>query len=118
MKIVGVLGYCCLFINAVGCSNTSEIRVRAAVTADDIKALRDALAAQSSALAAQQQQIQELKQELERRDQAWQQSQQQLQNAQATAADAQSKAAVLENVSSEEKSSVAKTLNGCGGSAG
>ena len=80
----------------------------AAVTADDIKALRDALAAQSSALAAQQQQIQELKQELERRDQTWEQSQQQLQNAQASATDAQSKAAALESASSEERASVSK----------
>jgi len=79
----------------------------AAVTADDITALRDALAAQSRTLAAQQQQIQELKQQLERRDQAWQQSQQQLQNAQATATDAQSKAAALENLSNQEKVSVA-----------
>jgi len=53
----------------------------AAVTAEDLKALRDALAMQSSALAAQQQQIQKLKQELERRDQVWQQAQQQIQTA-------------------------------------
>jgi len=92
-------------------AQTSKPKVpakRAVVTADDIKALRDALAAQSSALAAQQQQIQELKLELERRDQAWQQSQQQLQSAQAAADDAQGKAAALENVSSEEKASVAR----------
>jgi len=82
-------------------------KARAAVTAEDIQALRDALAAQRSMLAAQQQQIQELKQELERRDQVWQQSQQQLQSAQATATNSQSKVAALENASSEEKVSVA-----------
>lgn len=80
----------------------------AAVTAQDLQALRDALAAQTSALAAQQQQIQELRQELEKRDQVWQQTQQQLQQAQATAAEAQSKAAAVESVASDEKTSVAK----------
>ena len=73
----------------------------AAVTADDIKALRDALAAQSSALAAQQQQIQELKQELERRDQVWAQAQQQLQQA-------QSKVVAVQTVADDDKASVAK----------
>ncbi len=80
----------------------------AAVTADDIKALRDALAAQSSALAAQQQQIQELKQELERRDQVWAQAQQQLQQAQTAATDAQSKVVAVQTVADEDKASVAK----------
>src|ERR1700694_2318330 len=80
----------------------------ATVTAEDLKGLRDALAAQSSALAAQQQQIQELKQELERKDQVWQQAQQQLQQTQATAADAQNKAAAVETVANDEKASVAK----------
>lgn len=80
----------------------------AAVTAEDVKALREALAAQSSALAAQQQQIQDLKQSLERRDQAWQQAQQQLQQAQVTAADAQTKATAVESVANDEKASVAK----------
>ena len=100
-----------VFLSVMLAAQTSKPKVpakRAVVTADDIKALRDALAAQSSALAAQQQQIQELKLELERRDQAWQQSQQQLQSTQAAANDAQGKAAALENVSSEEKASVAR----------
>lgn len=79
----------------------------AAVTAEDVKALRDALAEQSSALAAQQQQIQDLKQSLER-DQAWQQAQQQLEQARATASDAQSKATAIESVANDEKASVAK----------
>jgi hypothetical protein len=80
----------------------------AAVTADDIKALRDALAAQSSALAAQQQQIQELKQELERRNQVWAQAQQQLQQAQTAATDAQSRVVAVQTVADDDKASVAK----------
>ena len=80
----------------------------AAVTADDIKALRDALAAQSSALAAQQQQIQELKHELERRNQVWAQAQQQLQQAQTAATDAQSKVVAVQTVADDDKASVAK----------
>jgi Putative porin len=84
---------------------------KAAVTADDIKALRNALATQSNLLANQQQQIQELKQELERRDQEWQQAQQQLQQTQATAADARSKAAAVETASSDEKASVTQLSN-------
>ena len=79
-----------------------------AVTAEDVKVLRDALTAQTESLAAQQQQIQELKQELERKDQAWQQTQQQFQQTQATAADAQSKAAAVESVANDEKASLAK----------
>lgn len=70
----------------------------ATVTAEDLQALRDALAAQSSALAAQQQQIQELKRELEKRDQVWQEAQQRLRQTQAAVADAQSKATAMEMV--------------------
>jgi hypothetical protein len=80
----------------------------AAVTAEDVKALQDAVAVQNSALAAQQQQIQELKQELERKDQAWQQARQQFQQTQATAADAQSKAAAVESVANDDKASLAR----------
>jgi hypothetical protein len=79
-----------------------------AVTAEDLRALRDALAMQSTVLAAQQQQIQELKQQLERRDEVWQQAQQQLHQTQAAAADAQSKAAAVETAANDEKTSVAK----------
>ena len=90
-------------------ASKSKAKTRTAVvTAQDLQALRDALAAQTSALAAQQQQIQELRQELEKRDQVWQQTQQQLQQAQTTAAEAQSKAAAVESVASDERTSVAK----------
>src|SRR5579864_2384840 len=56
-----------------------------AVTAKDLQALRDALA-------AQQQQIQQLQQQVQERDQAVQQMQQQLSQTQSTASAAQSKA--------------------------
>jgi hypothetical protein len=80
----------------------------ATVTVEDLKALRDALAAQSSALAAQQEQIQELKQEFERKDQVLQQARQQLQQTQATVADAQSRTTAVETVANDERTSVAK----------
>jgi hypothetical protein len=72
-----------------------------AVTAEDVRSLRDALA-------AQQQQIEQLKQQLQQRDQSWQQTQQQLQQAQNAAAEAQQKAASVEGATTEEKESVAK----------
>lgn len=77
----------------------------ASVTAEDLKALRDALA-------AQQQQIQDLKQALERKDQAWQQAQQQaqqqVQQAQAAASEAQQKASSVQAAADEQQSTVAK----------
>jgi len=79
-----------------------------AITADDVKALRDALA-------AQQRQLEELRQEVRSRDAATQQAQQQvqqaqqqLQQAQSAASDAQQKAAAAETIANEQKDSVAK----------
>jgi hypothetical protein len=72
-----------------------------AVTAADIQALKDAIA-------AQQQQIQQLTQQLQQNQQAWQQAQQQLQQAQSTAAEAQQKAASVQAASDQEQSTVAK----------
>jgi len=81
---------------------------RATVTAADVQALKDALA-------AQQQQIEQLRQEMQSRDAALQQAQQQaqqaqqqLQQTQAAATDAQAKAASVESSWSEQKSSVSK----------
>ena len=71
------------------------------ITAEDVKALKDALA-------AQQQQIEALKQEMQRRDETWSQSQQQLQRAQADAADAKAKAAAAEASEGQQQESVAK----------
>jgi putative porin len=70
------------------------------VTAADIQALRDAIA-------AQQQQIQQLQQILAKRDQAAQAAQQAAQQAQAAASDAQQKVAAAQ-ASSADKDSVAK----------
>ena len=76
-----------------------------AVTAADVQALKDALA-------AQQQQIQQLQQQLQAREAAFQQSQQQaqqqFQQAQAAATEAQTKTAAVESIATEEKASVDK----------
>ncbi len=80
----------------------------ATITAEDVKALRDALA-------AQQHQIEELRQEVRGREavvqqaqQQAQQAQQQLQQAQSAASDAQQKAADAENIANAQKDSVTK----------
>src|SRR5215468_10255170 len=84
---------------------------RTTVTAADVQALKDALA-------AQQQQIEQLRREMQSRDAALQaaqqqaqQAQQQLQQTQAAAADAQAKASSVESAWSEQKGSVAKLNN-------
>src|SRR5213594_2613446 len=79
-----------------------------AVTAADVQALKDALA-------AQQQQIEQLRQAMQSRDAALQQAQQQaqqaqqqLQQAQATASEAQQKASSAESAANEQKENVTK----------
>lgn len=72
-----------------------------AVTAQDVQALRDALA-------SQQQQIQQLQQALQQTNQNWQQAQQQLQQTQTAATEAQQKAASVETSSTEQKDTVQK----------
>ncbi len=72
-----------------------------AVTAADVQALKDAIA-------AQQQQIQQLTQQLQQNQQNWQQAQQQLQQAQSTAAEAQQKAASIQAATDQQQSTVAK----------
>ena len=83
-------------------------RATAAVTAQDVQSLRDAIA-------AQQQQIEQLRQELQQRDQAQQQTQQQaqqaqqqLQQTQTAAADAQQKASDAAALASQQKDDVSK----------
>jgi len=74
------------------------------VTAADVQALKDALA-------AQQQQIEQLRQAMQSRDAALQQAQQaqqQLQQAQATASEAQQKASSAESAANEQKENVTK----------
>src|ERR1051325_2859882 len=75
-----------------------------AVTAEDVQALRDALA-------AQQKQIQQLQQSLQQTNQNLQQSQQQLQQAQSAATDAQQKAASVAAADTEQKDTVVKLSN-------
>ncbi|PYX09101.1 MAG: hypothetical protein DMG88_07295 [Acidobacteria bacterium] len=81
---------------------------RAAVTAADVQALKDALA-------AQQQQIEQLRQAMQSRDAALQQAQQQaqqaqqqLQQAQAASAEAQQKASSAETAANEQKETVTR----------
>ena len=72
-----------------------------AVTAEDVQALRDALA-------AQQRQIQQLQQQLQQTNQNLQQSQQQLQQTQSTASDAQQKASEVASASTQQNDTVVK----------
>src|SRR5947209_15299390 len=89
-------------------SRRTSRSAKPAITAADVQALRDALA-------AQQQQIEQLRQQLQQSSQAWQQSQQQaqqqLQQAQAAATEAQQKAAAVEVVSTQDKDTVTKRNN-------
>jgi len=71
----------------------------ATITAADVQALKDAIAAQQSALASQEQQIQALQDELHRKDQAAQQ-------AQASAADAAAKADAAQAQASQDQQAV------------
>src|SRR5215470_15312722 len=79
---------------------TTAKAVEPQVTAADVQALRDALA-------AQQQQIQQLQQALAQRDQTVQAAQQAAQQAQAAASDAQQKVAAAQ-ASSADKDSVSR----------
>jgi hypothetical protein len=71
----------------------------AMLTAADVQALKDAIAAQQAAIAQQQQQIQELRDALQRRDQA-------VQQAQSTATDAQGKASAAQTTASQQQDTV------------
>ena len=71
------------------------------VTAQDVRELRQALA-------AQQQQIQQMQEEMRRRDQLLQQMQQALAQAQSNASTAQEKAAAAESLASQQGESVSK----------
>lgn len=71
----------------------------APVTAADVQALKDAIAAQQSALAAQQQQIQALQDQLRSKDQA-------VQQAQTAASDASSKADAAQSQATQQQQSV------------
>jgi hypothetical protein len=70
-----------------------------AVTAADVQALKDAIAAQAAALAAQQQQIQELRQQLQQKDQT-------VQQVQASASDAAGKADAAQAAATQQQAAV------------
>lgn len=70
-----------------------------AVSAADVQALKDAVAAQQAAITQQQQQIQELRNELHSKDQA-------VQQAQSTASDAASKADAAQAQSAQDQQTV------------
>ena len=74
----------------------------ATITAADVQALKDAIAAQQAALASQEQQIQALQDELHRKDQAAQQ-------AQASAADAAAKADAAQAQASQDQQAVMRS---------
>jgi len=76
-------------------------RKAAAITAADVQALKDAIAAQQSAIAQQQQQIQELRDELRHRDQA-------VQQAQTAATDAAGKAEAAQAAATQQQASVSE----------
>ncbi len=71
----------------------------ATITAADVQALKDAIAAQQSALQQQQQQLQELRDQLRQKDQV-------VQQAQTAASDAASKADAAQSAASQQQQSV------------
>ena len=76
----------------------------ATLTAADVQALKDAIAAQQAALAQQSQQIQELRDELHRKDQA-------VQQVQTVATDAASKADAAQNTAAQQQEAVVAVKN-------
>jgi hypothetical protein len=85
----------------VGQSDTPKPKKQkpAAITAADVQALRDAIAAQQTALQQQQQEIQELRDELHHKDQA-------VQQAQSAASDAAGKADAAQAQAAQEQQTV------------
>ncbi|MGA2099905.1 MAG: hypothetical protein ABSG34_02325 [Candidatus Sulfotelmatobacter sp.] len=75
-----------------------------AVTAADVQALKDAIAAQQAALAQQERQIQELRDQLHQKDQT-------VQQAQSAAADASSKADAAQAVATQQQQMVTDLKN-------
>jgi len=89
----------------VGQNATPESpKKKAAITAADIQALKDAIASQQAALTRQQQQIQELRDELRRKDQA-------VQQAQTAASDAVGKADAAQAQASQQQQTVTALSN-------
>ncbi len=100
MKSVWKLGVILLLATAlVGQSPAGKSKKAPAITAADVQALKDAIAAQQAALAQQQQQIQELRDELKRKDQS-------VQQAQSAASDAASKADAAQAQTAQDQQAV------------
>jgi len=95
-KLCAILFLATTLVAQTSTSSKSKKAKSAPVTAADVQALKDALAAQQSALAAQQQQIQALQSELRLKDQA-------VQQARTAAADASSKAEVAQVQASQQQ---------------
>jgi hypothetical protein len=74
-------------------------KAKAAITAADVQALKDAIASQQSALAAQQQEIQQLRDLVQRKDQA-------VQQVQAVATDAAGKADAAQATTAQQQQAV------------
>jgi hypothetical protein len=91
----------CAATGASAQSGKKKVAPQPAVTAEDIRALREAIA-------AQQQQIQQLQQELRSRDEANRQAMDSLRQAQVAAQEASAKAASVETASGETQAAVAK----------
>lgn len=102
-KVAALIVFAALMIPAAmaqGAKKTSAAKPEA-ITADDIRELRQAIA-------AQQQQIQELQQELRARDEANRQAMDSLRQAQATAQEANAKAASVASAAGETTATVEK----------
>jgi len=99
-KLCAILFLATTLVAQTNTSSKSKKAKPAPVTAADVQALKDALAAQQSVLAAQQQQIQALQSELRLKDQA-------VQQARTAAADASGKAEVAQVQASQQQQTVA-----------
>ncbi len=98
-NVCAILFLATTLVAQTGTSPKSKKAKPAPITADDVQALKDALASQQAALAAQQQQIQALQDELHRKDQA-------VQQAQATATDASGKADAAQAQATQQQQAV------------
>jgi|SRR5579871_6475515 len=100
MKCVRTLCVILILASAlVGQTTTTKPKKSAPITAADVQALKDAIAAQQNAIQQQQQQIQQLMEELHHKDQA-------VQQAQTAATDASSKADAAEAQANQQQQSV------------
>jgi hypothetical protein len=85
-------------------TTTKTKKEKSSITAADVQALKDAIAAQQAALAQQQQQIRQLQDELHHKDQS-------VQQAQTAAADAASKADAAQATATQQQQAVTELKN-------